>query len=577
VRTPDHILEGLTLGLVTRLGRFGWRPSVAERHDVLGQASWVTPFGDGAVIIARAYSYPRGTEYGPELAAVPPPSRLDGEGDARAYADRLAAYIAERELDAAVSLVLLRPTAGGMTGWVCGGATVWRIDGEIAPCTPSTVLEQKPGGQFMPGLVLSGIAADKVLGGHWFDVAGDSFALCLGMPPPAIADDELSAVAGHQPLHALERLGLHIAEACHVPSGVMGVWHRPGTEPVEGVTEWTESAKRLWSLEVATSWADLTDPLRGLAASYLEGMWELDELLDGDADRRMISLSMLNHGTWLSGALCLAGPRACRDVVDAHADYYDSAVLSARAALDDAPEVSNVDAYAAATRIMGDSPQREPDASARLATWAKGAAVRAFEPGRSFGFNTQALASYLLAARNAGASEAEVLPAWQAFLAGFPNKLAAGTLDWPDLVAVATFLRADIGGGELGAIGAWLRDQVADRANTERGPNGPSLKIIESEAGGQTGQAGFARLVVEFRNSAHVGLSVACRLDSIPRHLREATYRGMRSAAAASTETFGGVRAIILGALVHPVDATPSAFERAGASAVVQYLDDPLP
>lgn len=57
-----------------------------------------------------------------------------------------------------------------------------------------------------------------------------------------------------------------------------------------------------------------------------------------------------------------------------------------------------------------------------------------FTPGETFLFNVTGFIRYLAVATDKGATAADVQPAWHDFVRAFPRKLAAETLDWPDLL-----------------------------------------------------------------------------------------------------------------------------------------------
>ena len=64
-----------------------------------------------------------------------------------------------------------------------------------------------------------------------------------------------------------------------------------------------------------------------------------------------------------------------------------------------------------------------------------------FTPGRTFGFNAVGFLEYLAHAQEVGAPEEAVRPGLEAFVAAFPRKLGAGTLEWTDLLWAARAVR----------------------------------------------------------------------------------------------------------------------------------------
>jgi hypothetical protein len=81
----------------------------------------------------------------------------------------------------------------------------------------------------------------------------------------------------------------------------------------------------------------------------------------------------------------------------------------------------------------------------------------AVTPGETFGFNVQGFIRYLAAARQHGASYEAVEPAWLDFVARFPYKLAAGTLDWPDLLYAGRIVLTEIRGDNIGTVANSVR------------------------------------------------------------------------------------------------------------------------
>lgn len=87
-----------------------------------------------------------------------------------------------------------------------------------------------------------------------------------------------------------------------------------------------------------------------------------------------------------------------------------------------------------------------------------------FTPDATFGFNVQAFTHYLAKAVEVGAPMAAVQAAWDEFLLAFPPKVAARTLDWPDLLSAARVFYATIGGRSVGEVAAALHADVREHA-----------------------------------------------------------------------------------------------------------------
>ena len=350
-------------------------------------------------------------------------------------------------------------------------------------------------------------------------------------------------------------------------------------------------------LGIATSWADLFDPRRGLAETFLEGMSEVPELLDDDDDARMAIMAFLNTERWGTAVTALRGPQPVAELVRAHAPAFQRALGYFRTpSADEYVYARCALGYGLLARAVSAAPRSELD----VAPWLRALALQppgdsnegrffallcaavnlpelvaafvdgrpdpAFEPERTFGFNVQGLAHYLAAAGPAGAAFTDVQPAWNDFMVSFPHKLAAGTLDWSHLLVVSATVFHHIGGAPLATVGSLLHAEAQRRAG---------IVTLTASAGGQTGQRGFARITVRFEPSDGSPFEVRCALDeaALPARLREAAQAGLRGAAG-DDDRGRGVRAVLAAAVVHPADATPDRFREAGRKAWHMYLQE---
>jgi hypothetical protein len=85
----------------------------------------------------------------------------------------------------------------------------------------------------------------------------------------------------------------------------------------------------------------------------------------------------------------------------------------------------------------------------------------AFKAGEQFDSNVSGLIAYLCAAVKAGATERDVVPAWEALHAAFPRKLSATTIRWSTLLWVARVVFGGIGGRPHGEIAGRVHELSA--------------------------------------------------------------------------------------------------------------------
>ena len=177
----------------------------------------------------------------------------------------------------------------------------------------------------------------------------------------------------------------------------------------------------------------------------------------------------------------------------------------------------------------------------------------------------------------AAAPAGAVAAAYAEWLRAFPAKLAARSVSWADLIAAAIVFHGHLGGVASEHIGARLHDELEAIAREGRphGAGGP--REVTARAGGQTGQLGFAQLTVRFEPRELDGAVVDNALEPIRLPEAYATAAITALGARAADHQLVRVRMTIVDALVHPIDATASAFGRAAAGAVDDYVGHPAP
>lgn len=99
-------------------------------------------------------------------------------------------------------------------------------------------------------------------------------------------------------------------------------------------------------------------------------------------------------------------------------------------------------------------------ATALIAQFLKGPLPANITPGEVHGFNVPAFTRYIGAARAQKLGYDDVEPAWQEFVARFPHKLAARTLDWPHLLWAGRAIFAGIAGEPLTRVAARVHEWV---------------------------------------------------------------------------------------------------------------------
>lgn len=186
-------------------------------------------------------------------------------------------------------------------------------------------------------------------------------------------------------------------------------------------------------------------------------------------------------GEVMSRIAILVGPQVCRPIIAAHAPFYAVACEQAAQAgaeggspliqvallsygnvaycIGDSPLLSSVDEQAMVERaIQGkedfDDFEDEGLAAACIAVGLPERAIAVlrhkapppFKPGQKFGPNLAGLLDYLCAGLKIGASEQDVLPAWESMHAMFPRNLAAKTVRWSTLLWIARTVFGRIGG-----------------------------------------------------------------------------------------------------------------------------------
>ncbi|MFP2896789.1 hypothetical protein [Corallococcus sp. 4LFB] len=100
----------------------------------------------------------------------------------------------------------------------------------------------------------------------------------------------------------------------------------------------------------------------------------------------------------------------------------------------------------------------EPDLAAKLVGGGKLPAT--FTPGEEFGFNVQGFVRYLATALKHGAATADVRPAWNSYVEGFPRNKAANRASWSDLVWAARAYFAGVERRPVARVGEALHAQV---------------------------------------------------------------------------------------------------------------------
>jgi hypothetical protein len=139
-----------------------------------------------------------------------------------------------------------------------------------------------------------------------------------------------------------------------------------------------------------------------------------------DADNRVLTASILS---FINTALCCgASPPA--DIVRTEADWVPQFVPLA-AKLGEQRRHRLALASLAIGRV---------DLVPAFSGAASPPSAAAFSPGEVFAFNVTGFIRYLGSALEHSAPPEAVWPAWESFVDHFPHKLAAATLDWPDLL-----------------------------------------------------------------------------------------------------------------------------------------------
>jgi len=237
------------------------------------------------------------------------------------------------------------------------------------------------------------------------------------------------------------------------------------------------------SAGIPVSWPELFADAARLLAPLRERCAEVAGLAGvGGAD---VALFLATLDTAVAGVALLSGPDECAQVTQATLPAFEAVArdLAPDGYLMSPGELIDLLAYQHVAATCGAAPGASLDPARALTTLAGAPAdtagfelrltltalatgqdaragfspPHAFEyaPGAMFGPNAEGFVHFLRLALKAGASFADVEPGWRSFVLLFPRKLAAGTLDWPDLLLAGSVVHHRFGGLPL--------DQVAGR------------------------------------------------------------------------------------------------------------------
>ncbi|RKH12576.1 hypothetical protein D7V97_08025 [Corallococcus sp. CA053C] len=104
----------------------------------------------------------------------------------------------------------------------------------------------------------------------------------------------------------------------------------------------------------------------------------------------------------------------------------------------------------------------EPELAARLV--GGGALPGSFTPGEQFGFNVQGFIRYLAAGLEQKASAADMRPAWQSYVEGFPLNMASQRASWMDLLWAGRVYYAGFEGLPVAEVGEAVHSRVKPAA-----------------------------------------------------------------------------------------------------------------
>ena len=602
-------LPGVYTATCTRLGRFagvnGLRDGV--RDSFYGH--YTRAIGSRGMIFGRAAGLSGGDAAARTLATLPAPSALRNADDALAYADLVHQHLHQLDRDLCVSLALLSFTDRGLCGWVCGGAWVFAITDTAVLCSPDQRLLAPPELALPPGLLKSGITREGIQGGDWFSTDGNRFAVALSHPLLDLsALHELDHVV---PFHLLQLLGCQVAAQCTASAALLAVLERDASDRPVPVTTWLASADRVDRFPIASRWSDLCASPRGLPAFHLD---ELDGaaaiLAEEPTSRRWVGSTLASHGVHAAAAAALSDPRTVRAILCEHAPFHS--LFAAHLAH---PTVHDADARgalaywltaqatgagdiagfspAAWLQVLATDPRRsESDSGLGLLSLVLArpdllpafvfAEPTSFQPGLSFGFNGPAFVAYLAAGLSAQAGRWAIEAAWDAFLRGFPSKLAAQTLHWPDLLAAAAVVHHCFAGIPLSDVAACLANDIRRLSWTPDQGGAPPLTTVPIEGVFHAGDDAADPAVddaARFRGPVRVRV----RVHFTPAHSAPGVYcsmstthgppSGKQAALAALQSCLGepldgpGWFALIVDVDSQPTEAPPSAFRAAALSA----------
>lgn len=246
-------------------------------------------------------------------------------------------------------------------------------------------------------------------------------------------------------------------------------------------------------IDMPAAWAGLLAESDD-AAGDLRMLKDDAAFLEDERGGRGVSAGFLGAGVILARGAVLASPDAAADAASAYTPFLADAVKEADAG-EGADPGRRVDLlqFAAVARACGaklpaDAKRIEADWLPALAEQGESldefvreemafACVAAGQPervaellgaalpksapaGKTFGPNFGGLAKYLAAAVRDGAALDDVEPAFADFLAEFPDKLEAGTADWPALFWCARAVLSTIGGRAEGEVAAEIHRRV---------------------------------------------------------------------------------------------------------------------
>lgn len=242
-----------------------------------------------------------------------------------------------------------------------------------------------------------------------------------------------------------------------------------------------------------STWAELRAPESGILAKQREQVQVLVEtlaLLEG----QLASLPqvMAPHAEDFAAIAALAGPEAARAELEKISAAVPQALKMTRMlgstgaiswlALVNAGECAGAPSWSlasqpAAKMLEGVASNRKGLSevelySAALAAIAAGETKLVpkllntkpapdFTPGKTFLFNVQGFTLYLAAAKDKGASAADVAPAWRDFVLAFPRKLTARTLGWNELLWAARIYFHDFEKRPAAEVAGALHAQVS--------------------------------------------------------------------------------------------------------------------